>query len=245
MACCGHGMTNLFIEDRLKALLPGWLYFPQKIAIESRRTEPELAMLRALVRPQCTAIDVGANRGLYSYALAAIAGHVEAFEPNPAMVAFNRRKASRKVRIHEVALSNREGAATFYIPHTQTGHQAHLIGSLRSVDWTDQLDRIEVRVATLDSFDFKNVGFIKIDVEGAELEVIEGARQTIGRDRPNLLVELLTRPDDVALTAIAQIEDEYSYDSWLVAEGKRQPARLALRDSRSAIKTRNVLFTPR
>jgi FkbM family methyltransferase len=238
-------MTRLSIEDRLKALLPGWLYYPHKIAKEARRNEPELAMLRALVRPGCTAVDVGANRGFYSYALASIAGRVEAFEPIPEMVAFNRAKARRNVRVHEIALSDREGRAPFYIPRTGEGGQAHLLGNLGNVHRTDDLDRIEVRLATLDSFGFEDVGFIKIDVEGSELDVVEGARRTIARDRPNLLIELLTRPDEDALAAIARIEAEYGYRALVVRAGERVDARPALERERATIRSKNVLFVPR
>jgi hypothetical protein len=50
-----------------------------------------------------------------------------------------------------------------------------------------------VRVATLDSFDLHGVGLIKIDVEGAELGVLEGAVETLRRFRPLLLVEIEQR----------------------------------------------------
>jgi hypothetical protein len=51
----------------------------------------------------------------------------------------------------------------------------------------------EVRATTLDSFDFDNIGFIKIDVEGHELEVLQGAEQTIRRNTPTLMVEIEER----------------------------------------------------
>lgn len=238
-------LKTLFIEDRLKLLVPNWLYFPYKIQKESHRAEPELALLRDLVRPGCTAIDVGANRGFYSYALSAIAGRVEAFEPNPALVGFTRAKARRKTRVHAVALSNREGTAPFYIPHAHTGGHAHLLGNLGNVHRTPDLAQIDVPVATLDSFGFDNVGFIKIDVEGSELEVMEGATRTIGRDRPNLIVELLTRTREQALDAIARIESEFGYVSWIRRAGAWHPARAALDTPRETIRTNNVLFKPK
>ena len=236
---------GLFIEDRLKLLLPGWLYFAHKIAKEARRGEPELLALRDMVRRGCTAIDVGANRGFYSHALARIARRVEAFEPNPAVAAFARAKLGRRVRLHEVALSDRDGTAAFYVPRTPEGHGMHLLGNLGNFHRTPDLDRSEVRLATLDSFGFTDVGFIKIDVEGSELDVIAGARATIKRDRPNLLVELLTRPADEALILIDRIEGEFGCASWIMHERQRKPARELLQGPREAIHTNNVLFTPR
>src|SRR5262249_25646539 len=103
-------MHLLSIEDPLKLMLvPALIYYCHKISKESRRNEPELRILRDIVRPGCTAIDIGANRGYYSYALSKIAGEVEAFEPNRAMAKFAKRKLGRAVRIHEVALSNQPG----------------------------------------------------------------------------------------------------------------------------------------
>lgn len=237
------GANHLFIEDRLKQLLPGWLYFPYKIAKEARRNEPELKILRELVRPGCTAIDVGANRGLYSYALSKVAQRVEAFEPNPAVAVFTRGKIGHRVRLHELALSDRDGAATFYMPRTADGASAHLLGNLRNVHVTSNTSEIEVRVATLDSFGFDNVGFIKVDVEGSELDVIEGARRTIARDRPNLLLELLGGPNRDVLAAIDKVEQGFGYRSWIIRGGTRQDARAAL-VAPFEIKSKNVLFTP-
>ncbi len=95
---------RLSLEDRIKSLLPPGLYYPYKVIREARGTEPELAILRDIVPVGCTAIDVGANRGYYSWALAGIAGRVEAFEPNPVLADFARAKLGTKARIHKVAL---------------------------------------------------------------------------------------------------------------------------------------------
>src|SRR4030095_8600212 len=67
-------LMKLSVEDRVKNLLPAWLYYPYKIGREARAVEPELRILRKFVPVGCTAIDVGANRGSYSWALARGAG---------------------------------------------------------------------------------------------------------------------------------------------------------------------------
>jgi len=182
---------GLSIRDQLKRFVPNCIYYPQKIAREMRHGEPELGILRDLVPAGCTAIDVGANRGAYSYALAKLAGQVEAFEPNRDLARFVRRKLGRRVRVHEVALADREGTETFFIPQLAPGSEHHIAGNLGNVYPSLPSTRFPVRVATLDSFAFENVGFIKIDVEGHELPVIKGAIHTIARWRPNLVVELL------------------------------------------------------
>ncbi len=58
------------------------------------------------------------------------------------------------------------------------------------VDDGGAIRRHEISTDRLDSFDFSNVGFIKIDVEGHEASVIAGATETLRRERPTLLVEI-------------------------------------------------------
>ena len=69
-------------REKLAMLLPPATFYRRRIAQEARAGEPELAMLERLVRPGGTAIDIGANQGIFAFA--GIAGRVVCFEPNPA-----------------------------------------------------------------------------------------------------------------------------------------------------------------
>ena len=238
-------MVKLSFEDRIKSLLPPWLYYPYKLVREGRGAEPELAILREIVPVGCTAIDVGANRGYYSWALAAIADHVEAFEPNPVLASFARAKLRTRARIHNVALSDREGPAILYVPRKRGGVSLHIIGNLGNVYAQDGVDEIEVQLATLDGYDFRNVGFIKIDVEGSEMDVIAGARNTISRDRPNMLIELLAGIHGDVEGRIHAIKSTFSYDAWIIIGREKVDASLVLSEPAIARKTSNVLFTPK
>ncbi|MFP3423286.1 FkbM family methyltransferase, partial [Bacillus sp. SIMBA_161] len=71
-------------------------------------------------------------------------------------------------------------------------------------------------VTSLDSIDTKNVRFIKIDVEGTELDVLDGARRTIARDRPLLLMELLAGAYADSTSSIEKICRTYGYDAAIV-----------------------------
>jgi hypothetical protein len=93
---------------------------------------------------------------------------------------------------------------------------------------------------------------VKVDVEGSELEVVEGGRETILRDRPALIVELLTgaHADPVAVTE--HIERSFGYAAKLVTRGGEiidaLPVVRTLGSNTtwgSAIRNRNVLFLPR
>jgi len=236
--------VKLSVEDRMKRLLPAGLYYPYKIRREARGAEPELAILHDIVPVGCTAIDIGANRGYYSWALASIAARVEAFEPNPILADFARAKLGTKVRLHKVALSNREGTAILYVPRTRRGASLHIIGNLGDVYARDGVDEIEVRLAALDTYGLTNVGFIKIDVEGSEMEVIAGARRTILANRPKMLIELLAGIYGDVAARIEKIKTDFGYNAWIVIGRQKVDAKLALAESEFARKTSNVLFTP-
>jgi FkbM family methyltransferase len=235
---------KLSIEDRIKNLLPPALYYAYKIREEMQGVEPELALLHEIVPAGRTAIDVGANRGYYSWALAGVVAKVEAFEPNPLLAGFARAKLARKARVHEVALSDHSGTATLYIPRSATGSSLHITGNLGNVYSQARVDEVQVTVATLDSYNFRNVGFIKIDVEGSEMEVLAGARETIRRDRPNMLIELLAGIHGDYLTRIEQIQNEFDYDAAIVIGRQKFDAQLALAEMEARRKTSNILFTP-
>jgi FkbM family methyltransferase len=221
---------SLSFEDRAKAMIPAPIYYTYKIAKEARRSEPELLILRDLVPAGCTAVDVGANRGIYSYALSRVAGAVEAFEPNPDLAGFAAAMLGKRAR-----------SATLHVPRTEKGAALHLLGNLGDVYATPERLGLAVRLATLDQFGFQNVGFIKIDVEGSEMDVIEGAKDTIARQRPTLLVELLAGTHDEPLQRIDEIKRTFGYDAWIVDRRAKRDAHQAVRAG--GLTTRNVVFT--
>ncbi len=154
------------------------------------RSRGELRLLPALVPPGRRALDIGANKGIYTEVLSWLAPQVVAFEPNPWMTRILRRVAAGNVRVEAVALSDRPGRAELRVPQRRSGTLSHVSGSLvRHREVADSLG-LEVELRSLDSYGFDDVGFIKIDVEGFEAAVLEGAQETLRRCRPHLLVEI-------------------------------------------------------
>ena len=241
-----HPRTRLAIrfEDRIKRFLPAGFYYPRKIAKEAKKHEPELGVLNNLVPAGRAAIDIGANRGYYSYALSKLASRVEAFEPNPVLASFAAKKLEPKVRVHEVALSHCEGRGVLYIPRTERGVSLHLLASLHRVHPSYCWDEIEVSLATLDSYRYRDVGFIKIDAEGSEMDIVDGARETILRCRPVMLIELLAGTHSDPLAHITEIQQRFRYEARLLANGVSVDASLAV-ETGVRLSTRNVLFIPR
>ncbi|MEW6488312.1 MAG: FkbM family methyltransferase [Thermodesulfobacteriota bacterium] len=173
-------------------LPPGWVlpasYLNQKLR---GNLEPELRLLPSLVRPGSRAIDVGANVGFYSYVLSGLCASVEAFEPLPECALVLEAFGAPNVRVHRVGLSATAGTLTLRVP--RRGGVASPLSASFSVDYEGTQDLHELPVLRLDDFGFRDVSFVKIDVEGHELEVLEGGRETIPRERPVLLVEVEQR----------------------------------------------------
>jgi FkbM family methyltransferase len=236
---------GLSFDDRLKQFFPAWLYYPPRIAKCARSGEPELRILGDLVSRGRRALDIGANRGYYSYALARITGQVEAFEPHPDLARFIRRKLGRRVRVHEVALSNHSGSEMLRIPQVRSGIDVHYNSSTKNVYAFERYIELPVRVMTLDEFDFDNVGFIKIDVEGSDMDAIEGGRRTIARDRPNMVVEISAHTHAEPLACIDQIKREFDYDARILVGERLTDALQVLQDAPLPDHTCNVVFTPK
>lgn len=236
---------GLSLDDKIKRWIPAGFYYSQKIAKVTKNGEPELRILHDLVPAGCTAIDVGANRGYYSYALSKIAGRVEAFEPHPELARFARRKLGPTIPVHEVALSNREGWATLYVPQMLPGIDVHYNSSLSKIYPYDNYIEFRVPTKRLDDFEFGRIGFIKIDAEGSDMDVVEGARRTIEHDRPNMIVELVAMTHADPGACIDRIKSEFNYDARILVEGRLVDAHAAVANVGQALNTCNVIFTPR
>jgi FkbM family methyltransferase len=156
--------------------------------------EPELALLHRLGPNSGTAIDAGANEGLFTYRLSRLYNRVHAFEINPELAGRLQRLVSSNVSVYPIGLSCREGSNTLHTPYY---HGRPLYGWASLESWNcptaERYTESAVSVRPLDSFDLDEVSFIKVDVEGHELELLSGARRTIRRNRPIVLIEVKER----------------------------------------------------
>lgn len=154
--------------------------------------EPELRRLRRWIEPGRTALDVGANRGVWTWHMVRLGARVHAFEPNPALAAWLR-AAVPAAAVHAVALSDAEGEVELRIPvvegvgrHAQATVEADNLFRDRACE---RVETVRVPRRPLDAFGLEDVRFVKIDVEGHELAVLRGARETLARCRPVILYE--------------------------------------------------------
>ena len=178
-------------EERMKRLfVPPGVYIRHLYRRELRKGEREFPLVPFLARRDRVSLDIGANKGVYSYALLRCSAAVHAFEPNPKLFRILKSWGAGDIYLHEVALSNETGQARLLVPRSPSGY-SNQGGSLSSVKVAGQeCGEMVVQASRLDDLGISNVGFIKIDVEGFEMQVLEGAKATLERDRPNLQIEI-------------------------------------------------------
>jgi FkbM family methyltransferase len=174
--------------------------------------------------------DVGANTGFYSLLLRHNFSQVYAIEPVPTSIRRLKRRLFirfvRNVKVVPVALSNKNGKATFYVNQDSRSVIDNLSASslletfeFRSCD--NAPDRtyagspITVETLTFDSLlSEPTADLVKIDVEGAEFLVLEGMRECLASRRVNnILVELHDRDRKGDLEAI--LISNFSHVSWV------------------------------
>jgi FkbM family methyltransferase len=174
-----------FLPSKSKLPLRYWL------ALLEGTCETELRFLHKIVSDGEVAIDVGANAGLFSYAMSKRFSKVYAFEINDGLTQDLESYNPGNIDIINIGLSSREGSAVLYIPIVN-GVLLTGWASLAQGNCPDAQEYIEkpVHVCTLDKFNISPVSFIKIDVEGHEIEVLKGAVHTLHRDRPVVLIEV-------------------------------------------------------
>ncbi len=148
-------------------------------------------ILRRVLTPQSNCIDVGAHKGEMLRELLQLAPHGRhfAFEALPHYADILTRRYGQRAHVHQLALSNRSGQTDFFhvreAPAYSGMRKRHYDGK------TPTFEVLEVPMATLDEVIPPDlpIHFIKIDVEGAELLVLQGAQQLLSSWRPLVLFE--------------------------------------------------------
>lgn len=156
----------------------------------------------ALVKEARTVIDIGANTGLFALLAAKRKPEcrVWAFEPVPFIFDMLLRNIQlnqlNNVEAISAAVSDFVGESSFYITRTQVGIPTD---SSTCPGFRDQVDEFHLPTTTLDEYvksrQMARLDLLKIDAESAESKVIRGALQTIERDRPLLILEVLENVD--------------------------------------------------
>ena len=131
-----------------------------------------------------TAIDVGANVGLWSKDICKIFDEVKLFEPYRLNIECLKKNLEnyQNFQIFECALSNKDGIGDLFINDKE-------LGGISLASPQGKFKTTSTQLKKLDDFHFNNIDYIKIDVERYELEVIEGGIMTLKNNNPVLCIE--------------------------------------------------------
>jgi FkbM family methyltransferase len=147
-----------------------------------RIAEEMLAPFKKYVLPGDTVIDIGASIGDHTVTYADWVGDkgmVVAFEPNPEayLCLLHNTKHVHQVLTVSLGLSDSESSVSLVrLANSGASYLSNNSG--------------DVKVTTLDDFEFEGVSFIKIDAEGYETRILRGAKETIERNTPVMLIEV-------------------------------------------------------
>lgn len=215
-----YGVTRQAVRSLLPRPVLNW----REARYYGRYGEVELHLLEFLCRRHADAIDVGANDGSYVHYLRRYSRHVIAYEPMPKLALTLREKFPKRVTVEQIALSDRSGKIELRMPVVDgvVVEGCSTVSNDASATYPG-FQGIEVPMDRLDDVYCGSVGFMKIDVEGHEQAVLDGAVETIGRCRPRMLVEVDERLSrgglDRALTYFAGL----GYVGYFVHDGDLEP----------------------
>ena len=187
-------------------------FFPEPVLLKRRlersiknKDENEIDLLKRFIKPGTDSIDVGVYRGVYSYEMSKYSKKVHSFEPNPLIFKYinkNLKKISNNIDLYNFALSNENKVSNLRIPirnkkiNKENYEEHYLMGraTVHELNNFQDYEKFEITLKKIDDFNFDNeISFMKIDVEGHEIEVIEGGKLFIKKNKPVLLVEIEER----------------------------------------------------
>lgn len=226
---------------------------PRFIRVVHELTNPqeETAVLSAFLAPGDTFIDVGANHGSYAIKAAKLLGsegQIIAIEPQPELAELVQRSLSHNAtcpfEVHPWACSNQVGMATIFIPQDTSGSA----GLFPEFSATHAHRQVQVPLRRLDqALPWQHLPgrlCLKLDVEGSEYNVLEGARQLILARQPTLLMEVNPLSSQAAgvsdLSLIEQLQS-LGYREYVEINQLDQRRPLAQLDVR---KGRNIVVVP-
>jgi FkbM family methyltransferase len=184
----------------------------------------EAEIISSYVKKGMRVLDIGANIGYFTLLMAqkvGANGRVYSFEPNPRMVSqlkknigLNKDLNDGRIKLQDIALGNSEGESDFYSPV----RGAEGVGGLKDTKRAEFGELFRVRVSKLDTWiseeKIEKIDFVKMDVEGGELDILLGAPIMLGKMRPTILfevVELNTAPYGYSGKDIFEYLRLYSY----------------------------------
>ena len=186
-------------------------YFSQSVQVGDKRLYQPQHIDRCfyhIKNRKHTAIDVGGHCGFWSFYLGGNFEKVYAFEPVEIFrECFKKNIPHGNVELLPVALGNENGFVSMNVELENTG-ATHVSSN------TNDLDKVELK--KLDDYELTDVDFIKIDVEGYENQVVLGAKETLLRNKPIIIVEQKGFSDRFNETQFEAVDTLKSYGAKVI-----------------------------
>lgn len=213
----------------------------------------EVALLKSILRPDHVFFDVGANIGVFTLLAAKRLdrGCVHAFEPSGAHLTKLRDNLNlnrfQNVIVNAYGLSNASGQRTLFFPLNttplhNTGMASLFTGQLR--DYTVE----QVMVKRLDDYVMEravsSVDVIKIDVEGSELDVLEGGVKTLAKYRPLVVMEVNKSHLAAAERSVEELLAFWKRMNYDLYRIDNNGALLAIQDVSNFLANQNIFCRP-
>lgn len=176
--------------------------------------EMEINVIKQLCNPGKISLDIGANRGVFTIFMSQYSSHVYCFEPIPWLCELLKEKfKGQNVSVRNYALGNENREKILNIPidgvekiDTRSSFIEDIFNDNILGIKVTEFQKLAVKVRKLDDLKINDIGFMKIDVEGFECEVIKGGKETIEREKPNIYIEIEQR-----YHKYRRIEDIFKY----------------------------------
>lgn len=194
------------------------------------KPESEAVWLQSLNKEFDISIDAGANRGYISSLLSKKSNNVIAIEPLDYLARYLKNVLPKNCEVLNKAASCGKGVTTIRIPTNKKGNDISALSSIEHLNhFTDSSEvssfrEVKIEKITIDEYVnerllSRSIDFIKIDVEGHEEALLNGAKKTINKHSPIVLIEMEQRHGS-SLDTIYDFFTENNFLSYYVKDGQ-------------------------
>ncbi len=191
--------------------------------------EKELKIIDKFADRSKDALDIGVYRGIYSYKLSHNFKNIHSFEPNPLLFPYlekNLTKIVKNMKLYNLALSDKSGEAELRLPIRSKSifknniEELYKLGAatMHPDNEVIQYKKFSIMTAKLDDIKIDNkIGFIKIDVEGHEKNVLIGGQKLIKENKPVMVIEIEERHTKKPIKEIINYIKNLNYDCYYLS----------------------------
>lgn len=221
-----RSQLKLIASHIIETVSPNLFWRLKVRGLRRHLSEDELRIAPLLCDTNKISVDIGASLGIYAVNICNYSANCIAFEPRPAEAARIREMAAAaglRIEVEAVALSDNAGLARLRILTKDPGRST--IENANALEDPEGSPQTSIRIPRmrLDDYELREVGFIKIDVEGHELAVLQGAQKTIRTSMPNLLVEIEERHRPGSIGEVSAFLADLGYEGFFVLDGELLP----------------------